>query len=367
MRKVAAFIILALAWYFAGMNRQPYVMAAAVCGVLFVALMFIMSRLLKHNMTVVLPKQNNIVYKDNESELSVQAENSSRFPVNKYTVSVNMKYRGEKKGVSRKLSGRADSKKGNSNNTATIFFTSPYSGIIDVSLTKLKVYDYFAIFSSGKKLVNVKEQMVVLPPVRKMNIQMPPFGNYTNEPVAESSSDKKGEDHSEIRLIREYREGDLTRHMHRNYSARTEKIWIKEYQKENDFIFDFFIDSSTDVQFDAAQRDVFYEVVYSVLGNLIEYDVIIRIHYYDRDKGGLVMYEMTRKNELDDFAVIMMKTDVFCSREEYTAVCKTDALSQSMIITASLEWLFNGQLIYKFDNNNAVQELTERYFDLTIK
>ena len=105
---------------------------------------------------------------------------------------------------------------------------------------------------------------------------MPPFGTYTNDPVAESTSDKKGEDHSEVRLIREYRDGDLPRHIHRNYSAKTEKLWIKEYEKENDYIFDLFIDSSSETRLTVEQKDAFFELIFAVIKNLMENDIIIR-------------------------------------------------------------------------------------------
>ena len=236
MKKFVTLLIIAAAWYFAGMNRQPYVMAAAICGMIFVVFSFVFARVQKHFLSADLPDQENVIYKDHENPLVIHTENRSRLPVNRYRVTVLMRYKGSKNSSLRKLNGSAGRRNDNKENISVLYYNAPYSGTIRISLLRLRVYDFFMIFSSSKKLENVMREVIVLPVPKKMNIAMPPFGTYTNEPVAQSTSDKKGDDQSEIRLIREYREGDLTRHMHRNYSARTEKIWIKEFQKENDYI-----------------------------------------------------------------------------------------------------------------------------------
>lgn len=364
MKKIVTIIILAATWYFAGMNQQPSVMAAAVCGLVFVIFSFLLARILKHFLSADIPPQKNIIYKNTEAELTVHVENKSRLPVNRYKINILMKYRGEKKGTQKKFNGNASGGKDSKDNTAVIYFTAPYSGIIDVSMTKLRVYDYFMIFSSSKRLKNISGEVIVLPPPRKMHIRMPAFGSYTNEPVAESSSDTKGEDHSEIRLIREYREGDLTRHMHRNYSARTEKIWIKEYQKENDYIFDMFIDTSYSSELMTDDKDAFYEMVNSVLYNLMEHDIIILIHYFDKNKGGLIMYELSDKSHIDDFTAVFFRADTFCTKEEYASVSRTDVMSEAMFLTTSLEWFFNGKHIFTFKKGKILQELEQQFFDL---
>ena len=365
MKKLVTVLLLLLAWYFAGMNRQPYVMAAVLCGIIFVALSFVLTRILRRRLTADIPKQKNIIYKNTQAEFIVTATNKSRLPVNKYKLTLKMKYRGGNTATVKKLSGNACPKSDNDDNSAVVYFAAPYSGIIDAELTRLRVYDYFMIFSSSRKLRGKTGGVAVLPTPRKMNIKLPPFGTYTNEPVAESFFDKPGEDHSEIRLIREYREGDLTRHIHRNYSAKTEKLWVKEYQRENDFIFDMYIDSSCDHPLSTEDRDAFYEMVSAIIHNLMENDIILRIHYYNREKGGIVLHELSDPEKTDEFIILLLKADSFCSKEEFLNVCNIAAIQNAMILTTQLEWSFCGRPVYKFEKKNVCLELVNRYFDLT--
>lgn len=364
MKKFVTLLIIAAAWYFAGMNRQPYVMAAAICGMIFVVFSFVFARVQKHFLSADLPDQENVIYKDHENPLVIHTENRSRLPVNRYRVTVLMRYKGSKNSSLRKLNGSAGRRNDNKENISVLYYNAPYSGTIRISLLRLRVYDFFMIFSSSKKLENVMREVIVLPVPKKMNIAMPPFGTYTNEPVAQSTSDKKGDDQSEIRLIREYREGDLTRHMHRNYSARTEKIWIKEFQKENDYIFDLYLDTSSKEKAKITDMDAFNELVGSVLNNLMEYDIIIKIHYFDKASGNMKMYELDKKSSADDFMVTMLKSDPFCREEEFRSVCSVTPSDNVMLIDLSLNWYFGGRHIFRFDKNNISNELITNYFDL---
>ncbi len=365
MKKIVAVLLLVLAWYFAGMNRQPYVMAAVICGIIFIVLSFILTRILKRDLTAEIPKQNTVIYKNMQAQFTVCTRNRSRLPVNKYKLTLQMNYRDSKDKAVKKLSGSACPAGSEGDNSAEVYFAAPYCGMIDAELLRLRVYDYFMIFSSSKKLSGVKGEVAVLPPPRKMNIVMPPFGTYTNDPVAESTSDKKGEDHSEVRLIREYRDGDLPRHIHRNYSAKTEKLWIKEYEKENDYIFDLFIDSSSETRLTVEQKDAFFELIFAVIKNLMENDIIIRINYFDREKGGLILYELTDKNNTEDFMIDLYKADIFCGRDEFLRVCNLSADDNVMVLNASLEWYFCGRPVYRFSRQSIYYELVDRYFDLS--
>lgn len=364
MRKFVTLLIVAAAWYFAGMNRQPNVMAAAICGMIFIVLSFVYARVQKYYLSAYFPDQDNVIFKNHETPLYIHTENRSRLPVSRYRVKLHMQYRDDKTNTVKKLNGNAGRSKDNSNNNAMLYYTAPYSGMLRVSLLRLRVYDYFMIFSSSKKLKDISKDIAVLPVPKKMNINMPPFGTYTNEPVAQSASDKKGDDQSEIRLVREYRQGDLTRHMHRNYSARTEKIWIKEFQKENDYIFDLYIDSSYEGEHDITDTDAFIEVLSSVLHNLMEYDIIIKIHYYDSESADMRLFELEKKEDIDEFLVTFLRAEPLCTKESFSSVCHIRPTDSIMLIDFGLNWYFNGRQIWKFSKEKLIDDITGRYYEL---
>ncbi len=361
MRKFPAFIILFGAWYFAGMNMQPTVLAAVVCASAIAVIAFIFSRIIGRKADVHIPSQNSLILKDTEAPLELTAKNKSSLPINRFSVIIEMKYLTSEKGSIKKLNGSA-SGISQGNTQAMFYYTAPYCGLINVRLKKIRVYDYLGFFSNSKKLNGKPYEIFVLPKPKEINLLMPPFGTYTSNPVTDSSSDKSGDDHSEIRLLREYREGDLMRHIHRNLSAKTDKLWIKEYNKENDYIFDLIADTS-DTELTTELLDSLYELIFSITAALIEKDVIIKLHWFDKKAGGMRNREISDRQTLYEAATQIYKSDMKCSGDEFS--CGINIHNNSgMVINAKLEWYFNGEHIYSFNQGNVENELMYNVFDL---
>ncbi len=363
MKKIVALLIIAATWYFGGMNQHAPMMTAIICGMIFILLSFILSRIMRHNISADIPPQKNVTYKNIETTFFIHAQNKGYLPVNRFRLNFFMKYRTEKHKSKKRLNGSASGKRYNEENLSEFYFIAPYCGIIDIELTRIRAYDYLMLFSSSKRLKNTKSEILVLPQPKEMHIIMPPFGSYTNDPVAESSSDVSGDDHSEIRLVREYRPGDLTRHLHRNYSARTEKLWIKEYQKENDFIFDFLLDTSSDTPLKTDEMDAFYEIIMSVLHTILQNDVIIRVHFYDKNKGGIRTIQISHADKTKELICELYRTNTICNSEEFR-MFRGNLGDNGMIINAKLEWYFNNNCIYSFNKEIIEHELVNNIFDL---
>lgn len=361
MRKLAVLILILAAWYFSGMNSQTTIFSAVICAAIIAVIAFVYSRVAKYRIDAYIPPQKSSVYKDTETSLKLSAVNKSRLPVNRFTVNIEMKYQTEKKGTTRKLNGSAAGST-DGETEAKLYYTAPYCGLIEASLKRIRVYDYFGMFSSTRKLQSDKREIFVMPKPKNMNLIMPPFGAYTANAVADSTSDKSGDDHSEIRMIREYREGDLMRHIHRNFSAKTEKLWVKEYSRENDYIFDLVI-RTADTQLTTDLLDALYEIVFSVTDSLMQKEVIIRLHWYDRKINGMNTAVISDKASLYEAIPLLYKSDMTCTNEEYSTSAG-DLGSDGMLINSNLEWYFLGQHVYTFQKEAVENELIGNVFDL---
>lgn len=363
MKKFIALILLAATWYFAGMHRSAPMMATIICGVIFVVAMSVLTTILKRSTSLSILPQQKPVFKGREGVVRVRAENRFILPVNRFTVSIEMKYRGAGRASKKKLNGCAPGSRSKTDRNSEFCFFAPYCGIVEVKLKKLRVYDYLQLFSSAKRLRDVGAEIAVLPYPKEMKIDFPNYGAYTFEPVTESSSDASGDDLSEIRLVREYRPGDLTRHIHRNYSARTQKLWVKEYRKENDYIFDLLVDLSSGSSLSDIERDAVFEIVCSVAASLMKRDVVIRAYWYDAGSGNLRMNELRSKKDVSTFMLELINSDTNVRTDAFDGAAG-DIGKTGMIINSRLEWYFLGKPVFRFDADNVERQLSEQYFDL---
>lgn len=361
MKKIIALLLLLLLWYFSGMYRQTAVMSITICLAVLIPVLAIAAFIQKRHLKLSLPKTQIIAYKGIEKAVTITAENKSLLPVNYFKVWLYLSYPNDKKPQKRKLTGSAAGKR-SQENSCEFYLTAPYCGIIDIELRKMRVYDNLAIFSSRKKL-NEHSKVLVFPVPVEMNLRMPAFGSYDSFPVTDTVSDKRGDDHSEIRMIREYRPGDLYRHIHQNYSARTDQLWVKEFRKENDYFFDVVLDTSSETPPDAETLDALYEIFFSLIVTLIHKEILLRVHWFDSKLGGLRDISIENEGQASQLLASVYNTDTSCTRERF-APAASELMNRSMTVNSSLEWYFCGRPVYRFNKAGFRKELSCVSFEL---
>ena len=203
----------------------------------------------------------------------------------------------------------------------------------------------------------------MFPVEKRMNIIMPAVGSYDDIPLTETRTPKKGDDHSEVHLIREYIPGDLTRHIHHNFSAKTDSIWVKEFTKDNDLIFDLFLDTSGSDTLQTDEWDAFYEIVFSVLIALVRKEVALNVHYFDRARGGIVQFTADTEELCAELLAKLYLADKSCRPEELFSGTDTRSPGR-MVITTGLEWYFSGRPVYRFHKEKTEAELSALAFRL---
>ena len=112
-----------------------------------------------------------------------------------------------------------------------------HCGIYRMDARWVRIYDYISLFSRKKK-ITAQMEVAVLPTRYPMRLEY----LHTAE-TGDERADKKapfpGNDYEEIRQIREYRDGDLIRHIHWKQTARSGNLWVKEYEEEEEGRFVF--------------------------------------------------------------------------------------------------------------------------------
>ncbi len=362
MKIIMMLLITAVLWYFAGMFRQANVMALAVCVIVLSVFLIALSFYQRSRLRIRFSEKKLVAYKATENRIMLSAENKSLLPVNKYKLTLAVKYHSSETVTKKRFCGCASGRKMKSTGQAEFFLTAPYCGVIDIELKRLRVYDYLSFFSSSKKIGGVC-QLFVFPSPKNMNIVFPPGGSRDDLLLSDTRSDKPGDDHSEVRIIREYRPGDLSRHIHHNYSAKTGAIWVKEYYKENDYIIDLYLNTAYSGVPSDELWDAFYEITCSLIFSLLSMGFSLHVHWYDKEKMGLAEAEIQNPSDCAGLWVQLYSADKSCTDDEFSGTADVGS-SGTMMLDMGLVWSYNGSPVYKFDPETAESELSSAVFSL---
>jgi hypothetical protein len=114
--------------------------------------------------------------------------------------------------------------------TITCNILSEHAGNLEISLEKVRVFDYLKMFSLRKKC-HGDIKVAVLPVLREITEDY-----LVNRSMMQVESDyyspvKSGDDPSEVFAIREYREGDRPTRIHWKLSVKQDQLMIKEFSE----------------------------------------------------------------------------------------------------------------------------------------
>lgn len=214
----------------------------------FVQLFFLFS--ISRNINAVLNTENVTLHRNKESKIIVNIRNKSIFPVScaVATLKITNTLTGEEQLLTTMMPVSAD-------NEQSIKFSVSYAhcGKINITLKKIKIYDYIKLFSKTIFL-NITQEIIVLPSLVKCSpvIETSLMGITEND---EFSKIKPGDDCSEVFNIREYSYGDKLNRIHWNLTTKLDNMMVKEYSlpvsSQIIIVFEFCNDNNSE--------DVFYK------------------------------------------------------------------------------------------------------------
>lgn len=271
MKKILLVLFAAAAFYLGGAYRFTPLLVFAVAIIMLLPTMFILSRALGKKLSVRFERPEYSAEKGSEAAISVICENGGRLPVTRCRADISAAYPNSKPSKIKFQIG-ADA---NSEQTKELEINAPYCGLIELKIEKLKVCDWLNIFAAPKKCGAVC-RAAIYPKEQEFDVSLAPsrgMSGFAERPGLRGGSD------TEIKSLREYEHGDSARLIHRNLSARTGELWVKELEKQADFIAELYLDMSGADKAEPRTMSLFYEVLSALAAGLLKNAAAVRLFY----------------------------------------------------------------------------------------
>lgn len=382
MRRIGIALVILLTGYFAGIYRNEPLMIMAVTEVLLVIAMRVLSILLKGSLSIGFVSDSGEAVRGSNYSCGVAIRNKGLLPVSRFCLSLLSGYEGGKKKTETIYGGILKGEQ-----RLSVDVDCRHCGIARVSAEKVKVYDYLSLFSSQKR---IGRSMVLTVYPQEMAAEISLAGLKEARQAIQSGTviTPYAGGNDEIRLIREYREGDSVRHVHWNLTARMDELWVREYNSERDVPLRFFIDltglgaagggsesagpgSRVD---DAA--DSFFGVLNALLLGLLADAGCIRVMWrgsdifgdYEENADGAVSAMDIRSQ--DDCRELLRRLylerlgDPEPMTLRMTSNGMPDEAGSLISLDTGLNWRVDGQLVWHFSATGYEEELRSNIFEL---
>ena len=344
------FSVMLLTYYLAGMYRSLPLMTLAVAQLLLAVVLFALSRYFRGRLTVRFPTRSGATEVGMTTNFRVVIQSGGRLPVSRIGLRLCVGYRDSPESTEELFYSGERGK-----NELELQTRFPYCGLANVQLDEIRAFDYLSLFSSAKVLFEEME-IAVFPGDASLSITASDFGLNGNLLTREQTVNRPGDAFHEIRQIREYRTGDPNRRIHWNLSAKTDKLWIKEYQRETDPTVELYLDMTG--AFYAAQEEysAFYTLLSALVLGLLKEAAAVKVHWY---KGkDHVTKSVCDAGECRELLLALYQTDF---DEETLTV---PSVKEGFQLTLSLSLWQGEQLIYQFSPDTLEREIKEKTFIL---
>lgn len=358
MKKTAFFLLVAVTYYLAAMYQSIPLMLLFLSELFFTVCMWVLSRYMKHHLTVEFAKQSIVEELKDAYWCDYDIINTGRLPVSRYRIRLRFKYLRENRGKIKYLYGASESGTGK----VRFGICAPYCGVVCLKIDRIRVYDYLALFS-GTNVLLQEMKMAILPPRRPLLIEVfsDEWGGKDEgqEKVTLSNGDAAGE----IRQIREYQAGDSYRHIHWNQSAKTDMIWIKEYEKEEDFCVGFLLEIDESQWKKTKDMDAFYRLLYSIILGMMQKEFRVRAYWYNGHRQPAEM-DILDEMQCQELLLCLYQID-YSNLHDITAKVMPEEYSLShehfFKLDTGLRWCLDNKLIYQFSIENLEQEMKKTF------
>ena len=298
MRKLIFLLLIAATWYLAGMYHLASFVILSLTEILFVIWMFWLPIHLRKGVSVRFEKEKTKMLKDTQMPCVLLAENRSVFPASCLRIHLCFHYQGMEEKKSTVLYAAS---RGGETEKLTVTSRLPWCGTVNVTIQKIYYYDYLTMFRRKKK-ADCKSVIWVFPQERKLRLQLRDRGWNEFSGNEEETKLASGDDHDEIYQTRVYVPGDTPRYIHWKQSARTDELWVKEYQQEQKSLFKLYLDLSGRQEAAVRQLDGFYEILSALLFSLMGQQKIIQV-YWEDENGRLRWLLIREKKHVQDLLI----------------------------------------------------------------
>lgn len=168
------------------------------------------------------------------------------------------------------------------------YLKSECCGKFSVRIEQLKIYDYLKLFGMKVRLLNVTDEVLVLPVFHRIYIDGRAMSKNRHE-WEQYSHTSGGEDTSEVFDVHEYRPGDTFQKVHWKLTAKTNEYLVKEYSMPIENMMILFLNLHTDGDSERVQKqlDGFLEILASLSWSMMEQSIHHIVIWYDVVVGRL--------------------------------------------------------------------------------
>ncbi len=366
MKKLLFVLLILLTWYLAAMYYLVSLMTLAVAELLLLIAMFVVSKYLKRHLRVGFSGTILVMYKRQRTSCPVLIRNTGRLPAGKVRLRFRTAWWEEEGEKSLFLYGNPAEKEAAASEVSADFRVSavadidieaPWCGMLYVFVHRAQGFDYLSLFKT-RIPAEGRLQAAVLPVGTRMNLRF--SREFWNHPgYVEDARTVFGKGGGEIRQLREYLPGDSYRMIHWNQTARTDELWVKEQEPEQEPRVLLYLDFYPEKRRSPQELAAYFEVLFSLTAGLVREQLSVSVQWKERDgcSGGAAV------NTLEDCRALLLKlyqNDIVLHGGADTAEEKTCGLC----LNQDLELFSQGRKVFRFSVEHYEKELEQRVFVL---
>lgn len=385
MNKTAFFLLILITYYLAGMYRYPPLMVLCGIELLLAVASCILPRYLRRKLTATFPARNSTALVSSETPYTIYLSYTGWLPVSRFELRLQTGYRTMRRRNMRRLTGGCTSehtgkrinrhtdeysdrhtgkrteRHTDSGNNLPFTLAAPYCGLLRLRIDRMRVYDYFGLFSA-KKTMRQEMCVAVFPPETILQIRPASPEEIENQSLLEESASLPQNAGYDIRQLREYQTGDPIRHIHWNLSARTGQLWVKEYERETDTTAHLFLDTKGYKDAPRPKLHAFYSLLSALMLGLLEHVTAVETCWYDLSKQRFETLSVADAAQCREllYRLYQMEGTV----EEAPPV---PAKNGAFRLTLELEWFQGDALLFRFSEKGWEREIQNRIFTLPKK
>ena len=272
MRALFFLLILLSAYYIAAAYRFAPLLALCLSEGAVLILLEVCVWVLRWRIRVSLAERSGEAVRGMERACTVLVRNRSRLPAPRLELRLTSRWLWERRGENLRLDGGAEP--GESRMEFRV--RAAHCGLLLLRLDRMRVYDYLSLFHASRR-VGEELCLTVYPEHIPLRLRL----TGSDWDGVSRSTPRPGDESGEVLKIREYQPGDSLRRVHWNQSARTEKLWIKEFPRGADQRVHVLLDAGP---WDSPwAADAYWQVLYSLSLGLLDAVAVIRFHWLEAD------------------------------------------------------------------------------------
>ncbi len=224
-------------------------------------------------------------------------------------------------------------------------------GLMTVSFSGYRTCDYLSLFRPKKRQADAME-LAVFPGEQALRVEFSEVGEDESQKPETQLINRAGDASQEIRQLREYQEGDPTRQIHWNLSARMDDLWVKEFQRESDRAAVVLLDGRGFSTCSASDAGCFYELISALILGLLEQVSAVTLCWQEPEQKVLHMEEILDTNTCRDALLLLYRSGL---AEKLPAGVEEGNL---FLVDPDLKVCWKGQILHQFSRKNLEEEVS---------